>query len=337
MSRFNLRKNSSFNDSDVSEADDDDIAKILRETEGLDSAKRKPNLSQTQPSLTRAKSFNFEDDPLDNLDELIGKKHTNTSTKPPLASTMPTPAKPKIGFIFDEDFDSNPKTNLPKQSDNTSKQKNLVDELFGKAKTEKNEAKSDDDFLFGNYMPSVASNTPRTTLSQPPAKRSVSFNDEEDHKPKAGDNLSKTTPGKLDLDFDFESLLKPKAKTNASTKNDDWMKEPTKFETSIDLDGSLNNPRRRNSQSGPAEKPPIGFKTGAKDSMNSSFADSTDNMDHANQNNKNFTLGNMQPLNFDVKTEEKTDGPDKWFTNLITNKKSTNQPKKSNVSNYNYF
>lgn len=184
-------------------------------------------------------------------------------------------------------------------------------------------------------MPSVASNTPRSALSQPPpaTKRSVSFNDDEDHKSKANENLSKTTPGKLDFDFDFESLLKPKAKSNPVPKNDEWMKEPNKFETSIDLDGSFNNPRRRNSQSGPTDKPPIGFRTGHKDSMNSSFADSVDNMEATNQNNnKNFSIGNMQPLNFETKTEEKNDGPDKWFANLITNKKNTNQPKKANVS-----
>lgn len=206
-----------------------------------------------------------------------------------------------------------------------------MDDLFGKPKTDKNEAKSDDDFLFGGYTPSVATNNTRSALSQPLAKRSVSFNDDNDQKTKSGDNLSKTTPGKLDFDFDFESLLKPKAKSNLAHKNEEWMKEPSKLETSIDLDGSLNNPRRRNSLNGIAEKPPIGFKTALKDSMNSSFADSIDNTENTNQNNKNFTIGNMQPLNFESKTDEKTDGQDKWFTNLITNKKSTNQSKKTNV------
>lgn len=215
----------------------------------------------------------------------------------------------------------------------TSKQKTFVDDLFGKPKTDKTEAKSDDEFLFGGYTPSVALTSTRTALSHPPAKRSVSFNDDDDQKPKSGDNLAKTTPGKLDFDFDFESLLKPKAKPNLAPKNEEWMKEPSKFETSIDLDSSLNNTRRRNSLNGLVDKPPLGFKTAPKDSMNSSFADSIDNMESTNQNNKNFTLGNMQPLNFESKTDEKTDVQDKWFTNLITNKKSTNQSKKTNVRN----
>lgn len=45
---------------------------------------------------------------MDDLDSLIGKKQQNTSNKPPLATTMPTPnlnySKPnKIGFLDDQD------------------------------------------------------------------------------------------------------------------------------------------------------------------------------------------------------------------------------------------
>ncbi|CAF0756317.1 unnamed protein product [Brachionus calyciflorus] len=374
MSRFNHKFNSSFNDSDISDADGDDIAKILRDTEDLDGGIKKnmtkPNLSQTMPSalnksnsiIQRNKSFNFEDDPLDNLDELIGKKHLvqNTSSKPPLASTMPAPAKNnKIGFIFDDDIqDSKPKPSTQinqtsKQIDNTSKQKSLVDELFGKPKQEKSNTdfklddkyvkmsqeaikSEDENFVFGSYMPSVALTTPRAG----PPKRSVSFNDDLNdddfmNKPKMdSSNLNKTVPAnKLDLDFDFESLLKPKSQSKPvqNNKNDEWLKEPPKLETSFDLDASFSNQKRRGSI---ADKPPINFKS-TKDSMNSSFADSIENMEQnttTTNNNKNLGLANMQPLGFEVKTIE-DNKEQNWFNNLVTNRKTTTSqivPKKQN-------
>ncbi|CAF0756300.1 unnamed protein product [Brachionus calyciflorus] len=380
MSRFNHKFNSSFNDSDISDADGDDIAKILRDTEDLDGGIKKnmtkPNLSQTMPSalnksnsiIQRNKSFNFEDDPLDNLDELIGKKHLvqNTSSKPPLASTMPAPAKNnKIGFIFDDDIqDSKPKPSTQinqtsKQIDNTSKQKSLVDELFGKPKQEKSNTdfklddkyvkmsqeaikSEDENFVFGSYMPSVALTTPRAG----PPKRSVSFNDDLNdddfmNKPKMdSSNLNKTVPAnKLDLDFDFESLLKPKSQSKPvqNNKNDEWLKEPPKLETSFDLDASFSNQKRRGSI---ADKPPINFKS-TKDSMNSSFADSIENMEQnttTTNNNKNLGLANMQPLGFEVKTIE-DNKEQNWFNNLVTNRKTTTSqivPKKQNSTNISF-
>jgi hypothetical protein len=152
-----------------------------------------------------------------------------------------------------------------------------------------------------------------------------------------------TKKSAFDLDFDFDSLLKPKASaakaptavaataagaapgaTASQKKSDsDWLENL-----------SAVNPRGTQTTGPVAPRNPTGAgfmdnlkMTSAKDSMNSSFADSIENAESAVI--KPAAVSNIQPLQFDqpkMKPKESSaplEIEDSWLGSLITNKKPT--------------
>lgn len=233
------------------------------------------------------------------------------------------------------------------------------------------QSKTDDDFSFGGYVPSSMSGTQRTNTalpkrnvsfnddlfsqdmfsSRPKTSPAESLNN--NNKKDNSNSLMKTmpTPAKSnEFDFDFESLLKPKNQGNKPTPN------PANVENNLnssDLNGLENSFNRRRSSLNDSklvfEKPPMASRgdqsklaANTKDSMNSSFADSIEIMDTKPPGST--TLNSFQPLQFDLKhivkheqdpmhkmQESSEAGEDGWLSNLIGNKKTT-QNKKPNVS-----
>nr|BAJ98229.1 predicted protein [Hordeum vulgare subsp. vulgare] len=171
---------------EVSDVDQNDIDKILQDTEDLDNdlfkdinSKSKFGLSKTLPAAILKKpnatasdsqkniSFNFENDNdklFDGFDSLVKKP---LETKPPLQKQSST--RDIFNDISDdlELFNEKkpPKASIPnKPNDSFSKSKSFKEELFGKGSFDEDAnvsndgdlGKSSDDFKFGGYMPSSA-------------------------------------------------------------------------------------------------------------------------------------------------------------------------------------
>lgn len=174
---FNQRSINEKDISDVSDADENDIDRILKDTEDLDGdlfkgVTNKNSLSRTLPTSStfssskpqqtkKIKSFDDDEDPLAGIDDILkpninskpsqnlnNQKNSNPinnkiDKKPPLNSTLPSRPKPSL---FDDDDDGGllenmgldkPKYSFDSKRDPPKRASTLADSLFGTSEIQK--------------------------------------------------------------------------------------------------------------------------------------------------------------------------------------------------------